>query len=535
MLKTDAEVPQEPPFTLSNLAPGRSQQRLALAVALVLVAAALLIAGPLSAVRVPRVDAFVPAYGTALFVNDTLTAILLYAQYSILRSRAIVVIASGYLFSALVLIPWFLTFPDAFGPGHLIGGLQSTSWLYFFQHAGFPMFVIAYALTKDAEATERASRRPIGVVVARSIALTFALVAAGALFFTVEEAHLPRVVLDSVRLSPRWPYAAAPVALVSIAAIVMLWRRRRSVLDLWLMVVMLLYSIEIPLSYYPHPVRFSTGWYAVRVLGFISSSVVLVVLLYEISTLYARLLRAMVGQRREREARLLTGDAVAASIAHEMRQPLTAMVTTADAGLRFLGGSVPNLERAKEAFERIVADGHRAGDLVGIIRANFKSDAGSRTSFDLDGLIEETLSLAGGELQKHRVVVEARPDTRHLAVHGDRMQLGQVLLNLVMNAIDSMADNDGARVLSVKTGAGAAGHVTVSVADNGTGISPLGAERMFNPLFSTKADGMGMGLSICRAIIEAHDSRLWFTPNVPRGAMFQFTLPVARAASAGAP
>src|SRR4029453_8018753 len=120
---------------------------------------------------------------------------------------------------------------------------------------------------------------------------------------------------------------------------------------------------------YPAPMRFSGGWYAVRVFGFLSSSLVLIVLLYEIQILYARLLGAVLGHRREREARLLTGDAVAASIAHEMRQPLTAMVTTADAGLRFLGGSSPNLARAKEAFERIVADGHRAGDLVGNIRA----------------------------------------------------------------------------------------------------------------------------------------------------------------------
>ena len=116
------------------------------------------------------------------------------------------------------------------------------------------------------------------------------------------------------------------------------------------MVVMFLYSIEIPLSYYPDPERFSVGWYAVRVFGILSSSIVLMVLLHEITTLYARLLGAVLAQRREREARLMTGDAVAASIAHEVRQPLTAMVTTADAGLRFLDRSVPNLDKAKEAF-----------------------------------------------------------------------------------------------------------------------------------------------------------------------------------------
>ncbi len=176
------------------------------------------------------------------------------------------------------------------------------------------------------------------------------------------------------------------------------------------MVVMCLYLIEVPLSYYPAPVRFSTGWYTVRVLGFLSSSVVLTVLLYEITTLYAGLLGALHGQRRERQARLMTGDAVAASIAHELRQPLTAMVTTADAGLRFLDRPLPNLDKAKEAFKRIAGDGHRAGALVGDIRANFKSDVRERTSFDLNELIQEALALARGELERHGIVVEAEPN-----------------------------------------------------------------------------------------------------------------------------
>ena len=176
------------------------------------------------------------------------------------------------------------------------------------------------------------------------------------------------------------------------------------------MVVMCLYLIEIPLSYYPDPIRFSIGWYAVRVFGFLSSSIVLIVLLYEITTLYARLLGAVLGQRREREARLMTGDAVAATIAHEVRQPLTAMVTSADAGLRFLDRSTPNLDRAKEAFKRIAADGHRAGAVVESIRANFKNDARNRTSLDVNELIQEALALERGDLQKHRILVQAEPN-----------------------------------------------------------------------------------------------------------------------------
>src|SRR4029453_13826304 len=160
---------------------------------------------------------------------------------------------------------------------------------------------------------------------------------------------------------------------------------------------------------YPAPMRFSGGWYAVRVFGFLSSSLVLIVLLYEIQILYARLIGAVLAQRREREARLMTGDAVAASIAHELRQPLTAMVTTADAGLRFLDRQLPNLDKSKEAFKRIVADGHPAGALIGTIRANFKSDLRERTSFPLDELILEVLELVRGDLQKHRILVQVEP------------------------------------------------------------------------------------------------------------------------------
>ena len=211
------------------------------------------------------------------------------------------------------------------------------------------------------------------------------------------------MVLDSLHLSPLWPYAGAPVALLSLSGLVVLWIRGRSLLDLWLMVVMCLYTIEIPLSYYPTPFRFSIGWYAVRVIGFLSSTLVLTVLLYEIQAIYAKLLDAVLAQRREREARLMTGDAVAATIAHEVRQPLTAMIASAEAGFRFLDRSMPRVDKAKETFTRIVADGHRAGEVVGSVRAIFRSDPRTRTSLDVNELIRDALALERGDLQKHRI------------------------------------------------------------------------------------------------------------------------------------
>jgi C4-dicarboxylate-specific signal transduction histidine kinase len=265
-----------------------------------------------------------------------------------------------------------------------------------------------------------------------------------------------------------------------------------------------------------------------------SSSLVLVVLLYEITTLYARLLSAVLAQRREREARLMTGDAVAASIAHEVKQPLTAMVTSADAGFRFLDRSTPNLDRAKEAFKLIAADGHRAGEVVENIRANFRNDVRTRTSLDVNELVRDALALERRDLEKHRILVQAEPNRRRPEVLGNRVQLQQVLLNLITNAIYAMAAKDEPRVLSVKSEAYEGDSVMVSVSDTGTGVSPRDIDRLFNPLFTTKSDGMGMGLSICRAIIEAHNGRLWFSPNTPRGAVFQFILHADHSVSAGA-
>ena len=510
-------------FVLSSLPPSRAQQRLAVAVVLGILVVFFIITGPLSGARPAAIAAFVPAYLTAMFVSDSITAILLFAQFSILRSRATLVIASGYVFTALILIPYVLTFPGVFVPGSLMGGLQSSAWLYNLWHCGFPLFVIGYALSKGAHPGERLWQGTVRSAIIVSVALTAALVLTAALFCIAGEPLLPGIMVDPYRFGPIWPYVVgAPIASLCIAALIALWVRRHSMLDLWLMVVMCLYLIEVPLSYYPIPIRFSGGWYAVRIIGFIASSLVLIVLLYEITTLYARLLQAVRAHDREREARLMTGDAVAATIAHEVKQPLSAMITHADAGLRFLKRSKPDLDEAKEAFKQIAADGHRTGAVIESIRAIFKKGDRNRASFDLNGLITETLALVAEDLKKHRISVEAELDERLPQITGDRIQLQQVLVNLIVNAIDAMADIGGSRVLSVKSQIQDDGDVRISVADTGAGLGPQEIDRIFNPLFTTKANGMGMGLAICRSIIEAHDGRLWAAPNTPRGAVFHF-------------
>jgi signal transduction histidine kinase len=534
MANTAAAAPEEQHFVLSHLSPSLAQRRLAFAVVLALLVAFFITAGPLSTFQPGRIDAFVPAYGTAVFVNDLITAVLLFNQFAILRSRALLAIANGYLFTALIVIPWLLTFPGVFTPGGLLGaGLQSTDWLFNLWHAGFPTFVIAYTLLKDADPTKGLWRGSAGAAILSGVAVTVAVVCAVTVFVTAGQAHLPRTMLDPVRFSTLKLYVVGCLILWNALALILLWIRRCSVLDLWLMVVLCAYVLEIYTGALGLA-RFSAGWYASRFLGFVPSILVLCVLLYEITTLYAQLLRAVLAQRREREARLVTGDAIAATVAHEIKQPLSAMTIDADAGLRWLERSVPNLDEAKMAFREIGANGRRAGAVIESIRAMFKSDVRNRTSLDINELINEALVLLRNDLQKHRIVVQTEPSPQLPQVIGDRIQLQQVLLNLITNAIDSMANEDRSRVLSIKSEVQDGG-VTISVADTGKGIGSQDVDRIFNPLVTTKSGGMGMGLSICRSIIEAHEGRLWVAGNMPRGAVFQFLLRADTGGSTGVP
>jgi signal transduction histidine kinase len=527
MVKPAVIVPEDQRFTLATLPPGRAQKQLALAIVLAFLGALLILAGGLSTLQLGRIDAFVPAYGTAVFVNDLITAVLLFNQFAILRSRALLAIASGYLFTALIVIPWMLTFPGVFTPGGLLGaGLQSTAWLYNLWHAGFPTLVIAYALLKDADPTKGLWRGSAGAAILLSVAVTAAVVCAATFLVTAGQAHLPRTMLDPVHFSTFPHYVVGCLILWHAVALTLLWMRQHSVLDLWLMVVVCAHAIEIYMPSLSDLARFSAGWYAGRVLGFVSSILVLCVLLYEITTLYAQLFHALLAQRREREARLMAGDAISASIAHEVKQPLGAILTSANAGLNWLDRVEPDLDEVREALRLVVTAGNRADAVIENIRAHFKIGARTRTSLDIDDVIREALAIVRDKLQTHRVAVQTDPNERLPRIRGEQVQLQQVLVNLITNAIDSMATNNGERVLSIRSELHHSGCVMVSVQDTGKGLEPGAVDRIFDPMFTTKTHGMGMGLSICRSIIEAHEGQIWVPADKGRGAIFHFTVPV---------
>ena len=515
-------------FFASTLSPGPVQVRFAVFFVLGIIALFLVVVG-ISDNEPRAFPGFVLVFVFSMLVFDFITAILLFAQFSILRSPAILVVANGYVFTALILIGWTLTFPGVFVPGApLIGGLQSASGFYIAWRSGFAAYVIGYALIKDLNPSKPLWRVKPSTAIVRSLALTILIVVMISVLCIAGELLLPRIMADSLRYSSLYPYAIGiPNCSLSLLALILIWIRRRSTLDLWLMVVMCFYAMDMPFSYFPSPGRFTDGWYAVRFITFLSSTVVLVLMLYEIASMYERLLQAVFAQRRERQARLVTGDAVAAMIAHEIKQPLAAMITRAETSLRWLDRPVPDIEKAKTEIKHVAANGHRAGVIIEGIRANFRKDARARALLNVNDLIEETLSLVRADLQRHRIQVEAEPQFTLPSVMGDRNQIQQVLLNLITNAIDSMATKDGPRILGVSSRFRDDGGIVVTVADTGAGIVTQDIDRLFNPLFTTKSGGMGMGLSICRSIIEAHEGELLVIPKNPGGVEFQFVLPTA--------
>ena len=219
--------------------------------------------------------------------------------------------------------------------------------------------------------------------------------------------------------------------------------------------------------------------------------------------------------------RMATVGQLSASIAHEVRQPLAGIMANAQAALRWLEKA--NVEEVREGLKGILSDGHRASDIITNLRAMFKSDVQEKTLVDINKVVLSVLAVVQIDLQKHEIEVQTQLDDRIPEVLGNQVQLQQVILNLIMNAIESMGSLQ-TRVLRIKTELSQSNTVHVSIADTGTGIEPSDVARLFQPMFTTKARGMGMGLSICQSIIENHDGRIWVSPGANKGSIFQFEL-----------
>jgi PAS domain S-box-containing protein len=224
-------------------------------------------------------------------------------------------------------------------------------------------------------------------------------------------------------------------------------------------------------------------------------------------------------------SRVTTMGELAASIGHEVNQPLAGIVTNANAGLRWLAGESPNLAEAREAIRRIIRDANRAGDVVSRMRTLFKKARTAKERLDINQAIEEVVILTQTEVRRNKVALRMEQAANLPSVMGDRVQLQQVLMNLILNAIEAMCTvEDRERDLLIRTQRGESDEVHVAVRDSGIGFDPLNAERIFDAFHTTKPGGLGMGLAISRSIVQWHGGRLWAVANEGPGATFHFTL-----------
>jgi PAS domain S-box-containing protein len=217
-----------------------------------------------------------------------------------------------------------------------------------------------------------------------------------------------------------------------------------------------------------------------------------------------------------------------ASIAHEVKQPIAATLTNAKAALRWLDRGSPDIEEARQALTRIIVDGNRAGEVIDRIRALIRRAPPRRDSLEINLAIREVVELTSGEALRNGVSVQTDLADGLPLVQADRVEIQQVILNLMVNAIEAMSDiSEGTRTLLISTAIAETGGVRVAVRDSGPGLASGMLDRLFEAFYTTKASGLGLGLSICRSIIETHGGHLWASANVPRGATFQFTVPAS--------
>jgi signal transduction histidine kinase len=520
------ETLAEPVIFLSDLPATSEQRRLVLAVAVLLLVAFAFVA-PFANVPMQRFDAFIPSVQAIIFANDLITSVLLFAHYAIVPGRALLALATGYLFTALIVIPHALTFPGAFSPTGLLGaGLQSTGWLYYFWHIGSPMAVLAYACLKDASPST-AKHGSAAKAIGWSVTIVAALVC-GLTWIAIAGEFLPSFFSDSTRHVRGSLYILIPlILLVGFLALAVLWVRRRSVLDYWLMLVVYSLMLEEILIALLSGARFSLGFYAGRVFSLITSIIVLVLLLSETTRLYARLARSYRLLEHERDNRLMNVEAITASIAHEVRQPLTAIASSGSAALRFLDGAQPDLQKVQTLLKKVTSESHRASEVFEGIRALFRKVDHGREPVDLNDVTLEVLKSFREELHGHNVIVRTELISELPTVEGHRSQLRQVIFNLVHNSLEAMEQTTGRRrVLLLRTELQSRDAIVMTVEDSGPGIDPKQLNEIFDAFVTTKQHGMGLGLAICRTIIERHSGQLSAISDGKNGTKFKIVLPI---------
>jgi signal transduction histidine kinase len=518
---------------MSVLPPDTGHRRGALAASLVLLAG-FLAALPFAQIAWVPIPAFIPIQQTLLLANDLITAAVLFGQYFIGRTRILNVLAGGYLFTALIVIPHALTFPGAFSETGLLGGPQSAAWLYVGWHAVLPLTVIIFALRRvdDSPGQEIPGAGAIAILIA--VVAAVGIVAAMTLLVTSASASLPTLI-ERGSYTTEARVTVGILLLLPLSAMLTLARRqRRSVLDLWLIVVMLGWLCNIGLGVFASSGRYDVGWYVGRVFDWLTSLFILLIFVSETIGLYAHNIRATAVVLHERERRLNEMEAVlvhlsrvnelgqnVSSLVHEVSQPLAAIANYAAASIELMKAG--KTDRLQPLLERLVEQARRGAQIIEHLRDFIARHETPKRTENVSSILRDAvrLVLAGSRTASPALDIQYIGTASAFC---DRVQIEQVVFNLVRNAIEAIGES-GRGALTLATELLADGMIEVSVADTGPGLPPEIREKLFEPFVTTKGSGLGVGLSICRVIIEAHGGELSADDNPGGGTIFRFTLP----------
>jgi len=518
---------QDFPLVIATMPATGQQRAMAVGVAVLLIVAAAAIA-PFASIQLGRIDAFIPVLQTVVSLVDLVTATLLFGQYSIQPQRALLALASGYLFSGSFAFLQTLAFPGGYAPAGLIGdGPNSPAWIYVLWHSTFPAAILVYALSKDATGAARPGR-PVMPAIAITIACVIAVIAGLTWIVTTKTEYLPSFYTTDVRFqTPLGNQINVALLLWGSATFAVLLFRRRTILDLWLMVTLLAYMPNFLVAIIGSSVRFTVGWYAARCFVLVASCMLLTVLIIETMLLYSRLASAITLQRRERTNRLLSVEAVTGAIAHELKSPLGAIALNASTALSQLQSTPRELEDLEDILRDIEADSHRAGAMISSIREMTTKTTDRKTLTSAADVGQLALRLLQHDLQINEVSVTTEFQGNLPDVQLDGMELQQILLNLIRNAIDAMNSSPpAARRLRLKTSFDGHSTVLLSVQDSGPGIPAENRERIFDPFFTTKSGGMGLGLAISSTLVANHGGKLRLVKSDSDGCIFELAIPV---------
>ena len=522
---------QQERLGLFDTPPSRREIWLSLAVIGALIVGGLL-TFPVSHVQLGESAPFIPTIHAISFVCDLIIATILYAQAAVVRTRSLTVLASGFVFMGLLVPAYVLTFPGAFAPDGLLGaGINTAAWIMLVRRFAFPLLVIAYVLAARLERAGPPEEHPPPLRTAAWFAGAVILAAAVILLAVFSPEWLPPVFVsrDQASASTILAINISNIAIV-LAAIGLLSSKRLSLLDMWLLAALATWLV-LSVFHLAVTTRFTVGFYTLHFAMMAAHFLVLIALIAEANRLYMRLALSTAAQGRERDRHFMTVSAMAATFSHEIGQPLTAVTTNAAAGLSWLDRPEPEVGRAIQALREVLEGVHRTNNVAKGLRALIADESREIDEFSINDLARQTAASLERELAADSISLRFDLNPAVPPVRADRGQLQQVLINLIFNAIESLRETNGrARRITLRSARLDGGGALLQVSDTGDGIAASPIERIFEPFMTTKSAGMGIGLSICRNIVEEYGGKLWASNDEPYGATFHLQLPILRAA-----